>query len=151
MRIYSPPRSSDAPALEPYWDFHRERVRAHDKHDPKFVAGEGRVSSERREWDDLQWLAVLVEEVGEVAMEFNEPRDHETVKRLRAELVQVGAMAAAWVDAIDARNTSEEFGAPPARMEPHWEWDTEEQDYIHKETGLRWRKMGRKFEMEGRQ
>lgn len=46
-----------------------------------------------------EWLAVLTEEVGEVAREINDAHfgdmfDHATLDRIRAELVQVGAMAA---------------------------------------------------------
>lgn len=52
--------------------------------------------------DTLRRLAILTEEVGEVAKEFNEA-EHDgrpvDLARLRKELVQVAAMAGAWADA----------------------------------------------------
>jgi NTP pyrophosphatase (non-canonical NTP hydrolase) len=45
-----------------------------------------------------RWLAILVEEVGEVAKEIV---DQESVGRLRMELVQVAATALAWLEAHD--------------------------------------------------
>lgn len=99
-----------------YMSVHRERIRAHEKHDDH---GQ---SMERKNWDDSAWLSVLVEEVGEVARELCEQR-HDAdraarqepvhiagldrameltfMSRLREELVQVAAMACAWVHAID--------------------------------------------------
>lgn len=54
---------------------------------------------------DLEALSVLVEEVGEAGHEVNEaigkPFDAERQKRLRAELIQVAAMAVGWVLRID--------------------------------------------------
>lgn len=84
----------------PYSDFHLERLRAHQKHDER----DG--SMERKTWWNPIWLPVLVEEVGEVARvlcenELGNIRDETTRARLREELVQVGAMTAAWIDAID--------------------------------------------------
>lgn len=77
-----------------------ERRRAHEKHREHSMEGLD-VDSPRR-------LAVLVEEVGEVARELNErplrtwPRNADNVDALlRAELVQVAAMAVAWIAAID--------------------------------------------------
>ena len=72
-------------------------------------AGSPLISDDRR-------LAILVEEVGEVAKELND-RDHdggeagviephlyrEYDQRLREELVQVAAVAVAFIEAIDAR------------------------------------------------
>ena len=81
-----------------YDEFHAERIRAHEKHDSK--GG----SMERKDWRDPIWLPVLVEEVGEVARALealanrDQPRTH---AHLREELVQVGAMTAAWIDALD--------------------------------------------------
>ncbi len=75
-----------------YDDMHRERIRAHEKHAPK-----GK-SCEQMDWTDRDWLPVLTEEVSEVARALN---DREPSTRLREELVQVGAMAAAWINAID--------------------------------------------------
>lgn len=85
---------------EPYGDVHRERIRAHTKHD---VNGG---SMERKLWDDPAWLPVLTEELGEVARELcerelgNVNASHH-VQSLREELVQVAAMACAWISAID--------------------------------------------------
>ncbi len=50
-------------------------------------------------------LAVLAEEFGEVAKELNEIRvgsPGSGINRLRAELVQVAAVAVAWIEGIDA-------------------------------------------------
>ncbi len=50
-------------------------------------------------------LAVLAEEFGEIAKELNEIRvgsPGSGIGRLRAELVQVAAVAVAWVEGIDA-------------------------------------------------
>jgi hypothetical protein len=47
----------------------------------------------------LTWKDILLEEVCEACAEPNE-------KRLREELVQVAAVAVAWVEAIDRRRTS---------------------------------------------
>lgn len=82
-------------------DFLNERIRAHNKHKDK-PGG----SMEMRSAFDPEWLAVLVEEVGEASTEINDFRHglltkEEYVVRLRAELVQVGAMTAAWVSALD--------------------------------------------------
>ena len=44
------------------------------------------------------WLGILVEEVGEVAKALNED---DPVEHLREELVQVAAVATAWVEKID--------------------------------------------------
>jgi NTP pyrophosphatase (non-canonical NTP hydrolase) len=101
MRRFYPPTRSDLPlrAWQPYTDMHLERIRAHDKHD---VNGD---SMERKRFDDAAWLSVLVEEVGEVARALCDFR-HQTTddatlrEHLRDELVQVGAMTAAWLDAI---------------------------------------------------
>lgn len=120
MRRFYPPTESDiyhrTTAGKVYEDVHRERIRAHDKHDDH---GQ---SMERKSWDDPAWLSVLVEEVGEVARELCEQR-HDVdraarqesmhiagldrameltfMARLREELVQVAAMACAWIDACD--------------------------------------------------
>jgi len=59
------------------------------------------------------WLAILTEEVGEVAREvchYNYERksklgleDNETLFKLKQELVQVAAVAAAWIECLDRR------------------------------------------------
>ena len=101
-----PPTESDIPmhGWLPYSDFHRERIRAHEKHG---AAGNSR---ENAQWADPEWLSILVEEIGEAAHELTydvQPAPGEldgeagVRARLRKELVQVGAMTAAWIDAID--------------------------------------------------
>lgn len=51
---------------------------------------------------DLRWLAILVEELGEAAAEvITKPGYSE--RRLKWELVQVAAVAIAWVESIDRR------------------------------------------------
>lgn len=89
------PSESDIPmhGWAPYSDLHRERIRAHAKW---AAAGE---STEQMPYTDPLWLPIVVEEIGEVSRALNE---HEGRDRLREELVQVGAMVAAWIDAIDA-------------------------------------------------
>jgi NTP pyrophosphatase (non-canonical NTP hydrolase) len=84
----------------PYFDIQRERERAHEKWSANGT------SMEDEAWDAPRWLAVLVEEVGEVARTFNEERHGhltrpEMMKELRTELVQTCAMGCAWIDAID--------------------------------------------------
>ena len=49
---------------------------------------------------DLTWLAILSEEVGEVAKGLLE---EDSPLHIREELVQVAAVAAAWIEAIDIR------------------------------------------------
>ena len=68
---------------------------------------------ERRDQDDkwgeqnhppLHWLAILTEEVGELAKEVNEHywrEQRDTLTKLRAELVQVAAVAVAWLECLD--------------------------------------------------
>ena len=86
----------------PYGDVHRERIKAHAKHDHPESP-----SMERRPFDDPCWVTVLTEEVGEVCMAINDHRhssqpDFAKLKdEMRKELVQVAAMACAWIDAID--------------------------------------------------
>lgn len=72
-----------------------ERARAHAKHGDK--------SMESFDACDYALLAILAEEVGEVAREFNEAERSGKfdLKALRAELIQVAAMAGAWADMID--------------------------------------------------
>lgn len=89
-----------------YNEIHNERVRAHYKHGP-----DGN-SMEQKNWDSERWLPVLMEEVGEVARVFcernlgkygpwDETQHRAVTKDLREELIQVAAMAAAWIAAID--------------------------------------------------
>lgn len=72
------------------WDeVQRARAAAHAKH--------GDNSIEAVPGGDPRWLSILVEEVGEVAHE----QTYDSTGDLRAELVDVLAVASAWVDAID--------------------------------------------------
>lgn len=81
-----------------YDEVRAERKRAHDKH--------GDTSMESQGITSLRRLAILTEEVGEVARVFNDARHRgdngspAMVSELRSELVQVAAVAAAWADAI---------------------------------------------------
>lgn len=75
---------------ELYREVLNSRRRAHDKH--------GDNSIEMIRADDPRWLSILVEEIGEVAnaLTYDGPTNN-----LRGELVDVLAVAAAWVDRID--------------------------------------------------
>lgn len=58
---------------------------------------------------DFEWTSILSEEVGEAAKEVNDLNftsvaDPAAEERLRAELVQVAAVAVAWVECIDRRS-----------------------------------------------
>ncbi len=73
-----------------------ERTRAHEKHGPNSCEGLSAF--------DLRRLPILTEEVGEVAAELNEGdiRYRQLITGgLRAELVQVAAVAIGWIVAID--------------------------------------------------
>lgn len=70
-------------------EIHRARQQAHEKH--------GDNSIEALPSDSPRWLSVLVEEVGEVAHELT----YDSAGSLRAELIDVLAVATAWVYAID--------------------------------------------------
>lgn len=84
-----------------YVDIHRERIRAHAKHD---VNGD---SMERAHWMvGHRWLSVIGEEFGEVRRVLYEVRHgniepEDLPKALREELVQLAAMTTAWIAAID--------------------------------------------------
>lgn len=74
-----------------------ERERAHAKHQAN--------SMESRPAVDFSRYTILAEEVGEVAKEFNEALirgglDQMDQAALRAELIQVAAMASAWADRL---------------------------------------------------
>lgn len=73
-----------------YQEVERARLKAHEKH--------GENSIEVEPADSPRWLAILVEEIGEVAnaLTYDGPQDN-----LRAELVDVLAVASAWVASID--------------------------------------------------
>lgn len=84
-----------------YGEITSERSRAHAKH--------GDTSMESFPVDSLDRLAILTEEVGEVAKEFNDARhDRRAVDlaALRKELVQTATMAAAWADMISVEEVA---------------------------------------------
>ena len=81
-----------------YTEIDEERIRAHRKH-----AASGQ-SMEQVDVDHPLRFPVLVEEVSEVAKALNEGATRE---ELRAELIQVAAMAAAWAEAITREITRE--------------------------------------------
>jgi len=83
--------------IDVYSDVAAERLRAHTKHG---AAGNSR---EWQPWTDNEWLPILMEELGEVAHELTyDSGDPQTLRtRLRKELIQVAAMATAWIAAID--------------------------------------------------
>lgn len=70
-----------------------ERERAHEVHRANSMEAYGPT--------DLNRLCILLEEVGEVAKEYNEARVERrpiNIEHLRTELIQVAAMAYAWAD-----------------------------------------------------
>lgn len=88
-----------------YAEVAAERERAHSKH--------GAASMEAQPAADLMRLPILMEEVGEVAKEFNDARCEDgavDLYKLRKELIQTAAMATAWADAILAAVTEEPAG-----------------------------------------
>lgn len=98
-----------------------ERRRAYAKH--------GVASTEAMARLDGRRLAVLMEEVGEVARVISEfamanrpgvrniPDPEPYLQQIRGELIQVAAMAVAWADAIPAKGSADEVGPAPARDE----------------------------------
>lgn len=98
------PSESDIPmhGWDPYAQFHRERVRAHKKHE----ASGG--SMELKDWDDPACLRITLEELGEVAKVLND-LDLGLLSREQAkadittELVQLGAMVSAWAETAASR------------------------------------------------
>lgn len=90
-------------AQELGYEIWQERIRAHAKH------GANGNSREDANWTDAEWLPILVEEIGEVAHELTYDAGQMAKSNLRKELVQVAAMACAWIAAIDASNA--EFDA----------------------------------------
>lgn len=69
-----------------------EATRAHLKHGDHSMLGKHYASGDR--------LAILMEEVGEVAHELTYDQDGDTDKLVK-ELIQVAAMAASWVEFIE--------------------------------------------------
>lgn len=58
--------------------------------------------------DDGMWMKIIVEELGEAAKESLESegwKRDEANARLRMEVMQVAAVAVAWIEAIDRRKT----------------------------------------------
>lgn len=91
-----------------YDEIDDERRRAHAKH--------GATSMEATPVDDMNRLAILLEEVGEVAFEFNEARHASRridVMKLRTELIQIAAVATAWADACSQDDDREKPAATP--------------------------------------
>lgn len=81
---------------------HDERVRAHEKHRDHSMESWPALSAER--------YLILAEEVGEVAKEFNDAKVEDRAidqAALRKELVQVAAMAVAWIAALDGYRPEE--------------------------------------------
>jgi NTP pyrophosphatase (non-canonical NTP hydrolase) len=67
--------------------------------------------------DPLAWLAILTEEVGEVAKEVNEVHFRgKSGEAYRAELIQVAAVAVAMVECVDRdRLLQEQYSSPALR------------------------------------
>ncbi len=101
------PTEGDIPmhGWHPYSIFHRERIRAHAKHQ----ASGG--SMEQKDWNDPKCLRIALEEFGEIAKAFNDiakafndydlgviPNEAELHSQVTKELVQLGAMISAWTE-----------------------------------------------------
>ena len=70
-----------------------DMVRERERQDQKYGV---------QEHSDRSWLAILVEELGEAAAEvITNPGYSE--RRLKWELIQVAAVAVAWIESIDRR------------------------------------------------
>lgn len=87
-----------------------ESVRAHRKHGTTSMLGDSSSDADR--------LAILAEEVGEVARLFNDARHADGARQvddraLCGELIQVAAMAAGWAQLVAAR-AGLTAGAPTA-------------------------------------
>ncbi len=78
----------------------REILRARDAAHRKHGHTEGG-SMERMNFNRPAWLAILVEEVGEVARALT----YDGKGDLRAELIDIAAVATAWIDSIDRSNS----------------------------------------------
>jgi NTP pyrophosphatase (non-canonical NTP hydrolase) len=111
--------------LSVYDEIAAERQRAHAKH--------GDTSMENLPATDMTRLSVLMEEVGEVAREYNEARhrthrnllpqgERETavdLAALRKELIQVAAMAAAWADVLNVAAVTAVEGTERQESNPY--------------------------------
>lgn len=91
-------RGNEAVAHDGIWsEVKLERIRAHMKHGLTSMESSDALDATGRR------LRILVEEVGEVAKEFNEAEHDQRMvdaAALRKELIQVAAMAGAWADAL---------------------------------------------------
>lgn len=92
--------SCDEPEHKLWLEVLSARLEAHAKHGPNSI---GAIPA-----GDPRWLPILVEEVGEVA----EALTYDKASRpgLRAELVDVLAVASAWIDALDSADDLEPTG-----------------------------------------
>lgn len=72
-----------------YQEVLQGRLKAHLKHGPNSIEAEPANSP--------RWLAILVEEIGEVANALT----YDTTASIRAELIDVLSVASAWVAALD--------------------------------------------------
>lgn len=84
----------DEHSADIYIAVHNERARAHTKHG---AAGNSR---EDASWDNVEWLPILMEELGEIAHLFTYDVEMD-IMDLREELVQLAAMSTAWIASID--------------------------------------------------
>lgn len=84
-------------------DICRERTRQDDKFGPRggMLAPHYPLDGGAR-YHAMRNLSILLEEVGEVAKEVNELHEPGAQQRLREELVQVAAVAVAWLECLDA-------------------------------------------------
>jgi NTP pyrophosphatase (non-canonical NTP hydrolase) len=83
------------------WDVSRERVsQDHAKATGRFL-----YTCADSELSDVQRLAVLAEEFGEVSREVAEEvaGHYKDLEKLRKELIQTAAVCVAWVESIDER------------------------------------------------
>lgn len=95
-------------------DIRKERIRQ----EKLKAAGKFKYTAADVECPDLDRLAALMEEIGESATASMEerstatPRDVLKPGNLRKELIQVAAVACAWVESIDIRNNEEKASDP---------------------------------------
>lgn len=62
---------------------------------------------------DLYWLGILSEEVGELARNLIDPQTPLLERKAREELVQVAAVAVAWLECMERRRMDEARRAGP--------------------------------------
>lgn len=85
--FHTDPTKIPFPGVGPIMDVAQERFRQDD------LWGE-------QNHDDLTWLAILMEEVGELATEIN---DKEPREKRYTELTQIAAVAVAWLECMRRR------------------------------------------------